>query len=112
VPTLRKWIGSSDSQQHPNRVRLEHAGRCVNSGLRSFARKPVVVTPQAGSATGPQRIACVHAVRRSVGELTASDTRRVWLGAKWQYSGKESVANSHAPPFFRDREVSEGGPIH
>jgi hypothetical protein len=45
---------------------------------------PAVVTPAAGSAAGPERLAIVHADRRSVGKLTASETRRVMLGAKCQ----------------------------
>lgn len=61
--------------------------------------KLTVRAPSVGSAAGPERDAIVHADRRSVGKLTASNTRRVKLGAKCQCSGKESVASSQAPSF-------------
>jgi hypothetical protein len=61
MPTLRKRSGCSRSQEHPIRVRGERAGRCVKPGLRSLTRTPAVVTPQAGSAAGPEWPAIVHA---------------------------------------------------
>jgi hypothetical protein len=68
---------------------------------------PAVVTSQAGSAAEPQGIAIVHADQRSVGKLTAGNTRRVEPCAKCQCQGKENVASSHSPPFFRGRKVRE-----
>jgi hypothetical protein len=38
MPTLRKRIGCTGSQMHPDRVRRERTGRCVNDGLRSLTR--------------------------------------------------------------------------
>jgi len=84
MPTLRERSGCNRSQGHPSRVRGERTGRCVKSGLRSLTQTPAVVTPQAGSAAGPEWLAIVHADQRSVGKLTASGTRRVKLGAKCQ----------------------------
>jgi hypothetical protein len=44
----------------------------------------MVVTPSAGSAAGPEGLQSFMQDQRSVGKLTASDTRRVKLGAKCQ----------------------------
>ena len=84
MPTLRKWIGCN-------------VLRCIRTGfggsapagvrkteLRSLTRTSTVATPRAGSAAESKRIAIVHADQRSVGKLTANDTRRVELGAKCQ----------------------------
>ena len=103
MPTLRKWRRCTRSQTHLNRVRAKRTGKCVNSGLRSLTRKSAVETLLAGSAAGPKWIASVHANQRSVGKLTASDTRRVKLGAKCQWSGKENVASSQTPSFSGPR---------
>ena len=61
----------------------------------------------------PKCPANVHAGERSVGKLAANITRRVKTGAKCQSSGKESVANSHTPPFpAAGREARSGDPFY
>lgn len=79
------WSGCHQSQRHPNRVRNEHTGRCGRSGLRSLTQHA-----GGGDTAGRLRCGAEHGLQssmqdqRSVGKLTASDTRRVKLGAKCQ----------------------------
>ncbi len=80
----------------PVDVRLQGDQR---PGQEVSSDKLTVRAPSTGSAAGPERDAIVHADQRSVGKLTASNARRVKLGAKCQCSGKESVASSQAPSF-------------
>ena len=60
-------------------VRLQGGQR---PGQEVSPDKLTVLALSTGSAAGPERNAIVHADQRSVGKLTASNTRRVKLGAK------------------------------
>ena len=82
-------------------VRLQGGQR---PGQEVSPDKLTVLALSTGSAAGPERNAIVHADQRSVGKLTASNTRRVKLGAKCQCSGKESVASSHTSPFIKSSD--------
>jgi hypothetical protein len=88
VPTLRTTVGLQNLlQMRADPVWPRCAGRCTEDRAQKphptshqCGRNPAV----AGSAAGPERFATVRAGRRSVGKLTAGDTRRVKPSAKCQ----------------------------
>lgn len=83
MPTLNEVRQSSISERVVSEVWKVRIGRCVTPSEEVSPKKPSMVT--SGPAPLWSRMdkkTIVLVGQRSVGELTANDTRRVELGAK------------------------------